>query len=293
MRRILALLITLAIVGLPVFWFLTKPETVDAAAMAGMTGDATRGSRIFYLGGCSSCHAAPDATGEAKMVLSGGKRFASPFGTFIAPNISPDPQHGIGSWQSIDLVNAMKFGTSPTGQHYYPAFPFTSYSKVKLADIVDLKAFMDTLPASQIASAPHEVPFPFNVRRGLGLWKLLFLRDDWVVAPDGLSEQALQGRELVEGLGHCTECHTARGPLGNLLIGKWMQGAPNPTGKGKIPALEGHDWSAGEIAEYLKSGFTPEFDTAGGEMADVVDNTSKLTDADRSAIAAYLKALEN
>jgi mono/diheme cytochrome c family protein len=291
MRRFIALMITLAILGLPVFWLLSAPKTIDATVVAGLSGDVTRGERVFYLGGCSSCHAAPDAKGDAKLTLSGGKRFASPFGAFIAPNISPDPAQGIGRWDVIDLVNAMKFGTSPEGQHYYPAFPYTSYAKVELADIADLKAFLDTLPASDIASQLHEVPFPFNVRRGLGLWKLLFLRDDWVLADEALSEQAQTGRALVEGLGHCTECHTARGPFGNLQAGKWMQGAPNPNGKGKIPALAGHEWSAADIAEYLKSGFTPEFDTAGGEMVDVVENTAKLSDLDRAAIAAYLKAL--
>jgi len=291
MRRLFAFLVVLAILATPIFWLLTQPKTMDATEIAGLTGDVKNGERVFYLGGCASCHAAPEAEGDAKLVLSGGKRFASPFGTFLAPNISPNPEHGIGNWQAIDLVNAMRFGTSPNGQHYYPAFPYTSYARAKVSDIVDLKAFLDRLPPSAIVNQPHEVPFPFNVRRGLGLWKMLFLADEWV-APDSLLKgPEIAGRELVESLGHCGECHTGRGPLGNLQLEKWMKGAPNPSGKGKIPALAPIDWSVDEIAEYLNSGFTPEFDTAGGAMVDVVENTAKLSDEDRQAIAAYIKAL--
>ena len=277
------------------FWFLTLPQALPPEALQGMVGDPVRGERIFDLGGCAACHAAPGAEGAERLVLSGGQRFPSPFGTFLAPNISPDPQAGIGSWRSIDLVNAMRFGTAPDGRHYYPAFPYTSYSRVPLAEIVDLKAYLDTLPPSPVASLPHEVGFPFSIRRGLGLWKRLFLRPDPLPGPDDLPELAARGRLLVTGLGHCAECHTARGPFGQLDTAAWMAGAPDPSGRGRIPPLRpgrgGLNWSAQDIEIYLKSGLTPEYDTASGSMVEVLEGTARLSDADRAAIAAYLKAL--
>lgn len=272
---------------------MTAPTTEPLSKVAGLAGDATRGERVFWMAGCASCHAADKAEGEARLVLSGGKRFPSPFGTFIAPNISPDPDHGIGGWSAHDLVNAMRHGTSPDGSHYFPAFPYTSYARMPVGDIIDLKAFLDTLPASAVASLPHEVGFPFNIRRAMGGWKLLFFRDGPVVDPAGLSEAARAGQAIVEGPGHCGECHSPRNPLGGINYGGWLTGAATPDGKGKIPGIDPATlgWSAEEIAEYLKSGFTPEFDSAGGLMAEVVENTANLTDADRAAIGAYLTEL--
>ncbi|MBZ0129944.1 MAG: cytochrome c [Rhodobacteraceae bacterium] len=289
-RRLLIPFGGLCLAGFAAFWGLTMPQRLDADALAGMDGDPARGERVFHLGGCAACHAAPSAEGDARLVLAGGMAFPSPFGTFRAPNISPDPDHGIGGWSAYDLVNAMRYGTAPDGRHYYPAFPYTSYIRASTADIVDLKAFLDTLPPSATPSAPHEVGFPFNIRRGLGLWKLLFLNEDPAFTGDP-SDQARRGQALAEGLGHCGECHTPRGALGQTLEDAWLQGAPHPSGKGKIPALAGLDWSAADIAAYLKTGFTPEFDTAGAEMAEVIQNLAQLPDEDRAAIAAYIKAL--
>jgi len=186
----------------------------------------------------------------------------------------------------------MRAGVSREGAHYYPAFPFTSYIKAAPQDIVDLHAFLATLPASDVASKPHDVGFPFNVRRLLGGWKMLFLSDEWMLV-NAPTDRLERGRYLVEALGHCGECHTPRNELGGWDRSRWLGGAPNPSGKGNIPNITpgGLDWSEGDIAEYLKSGFTPEFDVAGGEMAEVVQNTAHLTDDDRAAIAAYLKAV--
>lgn len=293
MRRLIRWAIFLAILGIPVFWWITKPQLADEAELAALTGDATAGEQIFFAGGCSSCHAASDATGPDKLKLGGGLAFKTAFGTFYAPNISPS-EAGIGSWSAYDLVNAMKHGVSPEGQHYYPAFPYASYAKVEISDIVDLKAYLDTLEPVEIANKEHEVGFPFNIRRTLGGWKFLFVKSDWVLETD--DETLMRGRYLVEGLGHCSECHTSRNPLGGLNLGKWLAGGPNPDGKGRIPNITPHEtgiasWSTEEIIEYLFSGFTPDFDVAGGGMADVVINTGKLTDEDRMAIAAYLKAM--
>ncbi len=291
LRRLIGFCLILLACGAIAFFALTGVNRIDPAELAGLTGDAGRGEQVFNIGGCASCHSAPGANGADLLLLSGGRSFASPFGTFIAPNISPDPDTGIGRWQALDLVNAMKFGTSPGGRHYFPAFPYTSYARVNTADIVDLWAYLSELPAVSRANEPHDLPFPFNIRRSLGGWKLLFLSSEPATAGLDLSDQAKRGRYLVEGLGHCGECHSPRGLLGNIDYSRWLRGGPNPAGKGRIPDLVGLDWSEADIAAYLKTGFTPEFDTAGDAMAEVVENTARLNDQDRAAIAAYLKSL--
>jgi len=293
MKRFLrALLILIVLVG-GAGWFLTQPKTIDPAALSGLTPDIERGEVVFNASGCASCHAGEEATGDARLTLSGGQRFPSPFGTFVAPNISNDETHGIGGWTAEMLANAMLHGTSPEGQHYFPAFPYASYARMELSDVVSLRAYLASLPSDATPSKPHEVGFPFNIRASLGGWKLLFLRDDWVIADGLLSEREKRGRYLVEAMGHCGECHTPRNLLGGLQMSKWLGGAANPTGDGRIPNITpgGLDWSEADIAEYLKSGFTPDFDTAGGHMVAVIENTGRLQDADREAIATYLKVV--
>lgn len=289
MRRLLSVLVVLGLAGLAVFWFVTRPQPLPADAMEGLSGDATRGAQVFWAGGCAACHAAEDATGEAKLQLAGGQRFPSPFGTFLAPNISPDPDHGIGSWSALDLANAMTRGVSPDGQHYYPVFPYASYAKAELQDIADLHAFLMTLAPIASPSPAHEVGFPFSIRRTLGGWKFLYLRAGWVVDANLTGQQA-RGRYLVEALGHCGECHTPRSALGGMKLDRWLAGGPVPAGKGKFPNItpEKLRWSEAEIVEYLSTGFTPDFDSAGGHMALVVENTAHLPPGDRAAIAAYL-----
>jgi mono/diheme cytochrome c family protein len=234
---------------------------------------------------------AGDAEPSDAPVLAGGQRFVTPFGTFVAPNISPSPQ-GIGDWSDAEMMNAVLRGVSPDGQHYYPAFPWNAYNKAEPQDVADIVAYLRRLPPSDVESQPHEVPFPFSIRRGVGLWKLLFMQDDWVVAGN-LPEEQARGRYLVEALAHCGECHTPRNALGGLRTDAWLAGAPDPAGDGQNPNITpaGLLWSEGEIAAMLQSGFTPDFDVVGGEMAEVVANTSLLSDEDRAAIAAYLKVV--
>lgn len=278
---------------------LTAPQPVASErleAIAALDGDAAAGETLFWAGGCASCHAAPGAEDDARLVMSGGVKLTSDFGTFVAPNISPDPDAGIGDWSVSDFANAMLAGVSPRGQHYYPAFPYTSYTRMTDRDIADLFAFMQTLPESQVASLPHEVGFPFNIRRALGGWKLLFFTDAPRVALAGADPQIERGQYLVEGPGHCGECHTPRNPIGGFVADAWLAGAQNPEGEGVIPNLTPggrsiSGWSAGDIAYYLESGFTPDFDSVGGSMVDVQKNMAQLTSGDRDAIAAYLKAL--
>ncbi len=292
MRRTARALAILVIAGAAALWFATEPDTLPASAIEGMEGDPGRGELVFAAAGCASCHAAEDAEGEASPLLAGGQRFPSEFGTFVAPNISPDPDHGIGAWTDIQIVNAVMRGVRPDGSHNYPAFPYTAYNKAEVRDIVDLVAHLRSLPPSAEPSRPHEVGFPFNIRRAVGGWKFLFLSNEWVV-DGGLTPEQERGRYLAEALGHCGECHTPRNALGALNRSAWYSGAPNPAGRGRIPNITPAelDWSAFDIGEYLTTGFTPEFDTAGGHMALVVQNISKLPESDRAAIAAYLKAV--
>ena len=292
MRKLLRLLLVLIVIGAALGWWLTRPRTLDPEALAGLSPDAARGEEVFYAGGCASCHAAPGAGEEEMLVLAGGRALGSDFGTFYAPNISSSVEAGIGGWSALDLANAMQRGVSPEGQHYYPAFPYTTYIRAEPQDIADLHAFMQTLPASETPSRAHDVGFPFNIRRALGGWKLLFLNQDWVLEDVG-DPQIERGRYLVEALGHCGECHTPRNAIGGPELSRWLGGAPNPAGDGRIPNITsgGLDWSAADIAEYLSSGLTPDFDVAGGEMADVVTNMSHLPRQDLEAIGAYVKAV--
>ena len=292
MRRIVILLLTLGLIGFAVFWYLTRPTPLPALAFVGLTGDPARGAPVFWAAGCASCHMAPDARGDAQLVLSGGQKFPSDFGTFVAPNISPDPDQGIGGWDLPAFANAVMRGVSPDGQHYYPVLPYAAYTKMALQDVADLKAFMDRLPASATPSLPHDIGFPFTIRRGLGLWKMLFLKPDWVIAGE-LTAPQTRGRYIAEAMAHCGECHTPRNPIGGLRRGLWLSGAPDPSGKGTIPNITPGklDWSGDEIVEYLTSGFTPDFDTASRQMVHVVENMARLPETDRQAIAAYLKVL--
>ena len=286
MRSFLKVLVPIAIIAVGIGLWLTAPSRVDAARFEALTGDPARGETVFTAAGCASCHHAPDS--EDKLVLAGGQAFPSDFGTFYAPNISPS-EAGIGGWSIVDLANAVTRGVSPEGEHLYPAFPYTSYTKMEDQDVADLHAYIMSLEPSDTASKPHDVGFPFNIRRSLGGWKLLFFSDDYVM-PAGDNER---GRYLAETLAHCGECHTPRNALGGLDKGRWLAGAPNPSGQGTIPALtpDKLTWSATDVAYYLETGFTPDFDSVGGHMAEVVDNFSKLSAEDRTAVAKYIKAL--
>lgn len=297
MGRIAVGLAVLAAAGGTAFWLLTEPARLSSAEAAALgAGDAARGEQVFWAAGCASCHAAPGATGDDRLLLTGGQRFDTPFGAFVAPNISQHPRDGIGDWSAEDLANAMMRGVSPEGRHYYPAFPYTSYARMHAGDAADLHAFMKTLPAVEGEAGENEIGFPFNVRRGLGLWKMLYLDPAPAVALDGPSEEVARGQYLVEGLGHCGECHTPRDALGGLDRSRWLAGAAAMEGNGNvanITAGEGGigDWSEDDIASLLESGFTPDFDSVGGTMAAVVRNMAQLPASDREAIAAYLKAI--
>lgn len=301
MRAAKAIGLTVVVAGLAgavALWFLSAPQRLDAQTIAQLeNGDAARGERMFWAGGCASCHARPKSAGDARLEMTGGLELKTPFGTFVPPNISSDPQDGIGNWSAEDFGNAMLHGVSPGGEHYYPAFPYASYIRMKPSDVADLYAFMKTLPAVQGKAADNQLSFPFNVRRGLGLWKMLFLDPDPVVAlAADVPEAVHAGQYLVEGPGHCGECHTPRDFMGGTDKVRWLAGAKAAEGGGNVPNITPSEqgigsWTAGDIASYLEFGFTPEFDTVGGSMVEVQKNMAQLPAADREAIAAYLKAV--
>lgn len=290
--RILRWLVVLVLIAAGGLYVMARPKPLAAAAVANLTGDVAKGEQVFWAAGCASCHMAEGAKGEAQLILSGGQRFPSDFGTFVAPNISQDPEHGIGAWSLLDLANALKRGVSPEGEHYYPALPYASYAKMQLQDVADLHAFLTTLPADPTPSQPHELGFPFTLRDSIGVWKLMFLSDAWAL-PGNLTPTAARGRYIAEALAHCGECHTPRNLLGGMEIARWLGGAPNPSGQGRIPNITPVKlgWSAGDIVQYLTTGFTPEFDSVGGHMAHVVENMARLPESDREAVAAYLLAV--
>jgi mono/diheme cytochrome c family protein len=292
--RVFRWLVALGLIGAGTLWFLARPSTLSEAEVAGLTGDVARGELVFWAAGCASCHMAAEAKGDAQLVLSGGQRFPSDFGTFVAPNISQDPEHGIGGWGLLDLANALMRGVSPAGQHYYPALPYASYAKMQTQDVADLHAFLQTLPADATPSQPHDLGFPFSLRQTIGVWKLLYLNDDWAV-PGSLTPTAERGRYIAEAMAHCGECHTPRTLLGGMDTARWLGGAPNPSGQGRIPNISPGKlaWTAPDIVQYLTTGFTPEFDSVGGHMAPVVENMARLPEADRLAVAEYLLVVPN
>lgn len=295
--RVAAGLIALTFVGATVVAVMSRSRPLPETAFADLpAADLANGERIFNAGGCASCHAAKGAEGEARLVLSGGLAIDSPFGLFHAPNISPDPQAGIGSWSLADFANAMQRGIAPDGSHLYPSFPYTSYTRMMLSDVADLFAYLKTLPADATPSRPHDLPFPFNQRPLLGLWKMLYLSEEPRVTLVNADDTVKRGQYLVEGPGHCGECHTPRSLTGGAISAQWLAGADNPDGEGRIPNITPGSpsmgsWSAADIEAYLETGFTPDFDSVGGSMVEVQKNMARLPAEDRAAIAAYLKAI--
>lgn len=296
LKKLLVAALAVVFGGGAVFWALSAPASIEAGALPG-AADATRGEQVFWAGGCASCHAKPGANGEARLALAGGLELKTQFGTFVAPNISPDPRDGIGRWSEADFANAMLHGVSPQGEHYYPAFPYSSYARMAPQDVADLFAFLKTLPAVEGRAPDHQLSFPFTLRRGIGLWKRLYMHDAPVVAlAADASEAARRGQYLVEGPGHCGECHTPRSFTGGQEYAQWLAGAVAAEGDGVVPNITAGEggigsWSASDVAYYLESGFTPDFDSVGGAMVSVQKNMAELSKDDRDAIAAYLKAV--
>ena len=292
LRRILLGSALAGVFGFGVYWWLTATPVAFAVTAPATTPNLANGLTTFNAAGCSSCHAVPGQPDRFR--LGGGLAIPSSFGTFYAPNISPDPVDGIGQWSEAEFVRAVTRGISPAGYHYFPAFPYTSYAHAKVEDISDLFAYLKTLTPVSGKVRDHDVPFPFNIRRNIGIWKLLFMDDKPFVPDAAHSSQWNRGAYLVNGLGHCAECHSPRNFLGGIIAAQRFAGGPNPEGEGWVPNITQKgigEWSEKDIAYFLETGATPDNDTAGGSMVRVIKNTSQLSGEDRAAMAEYLKSL--
>nr|WP_246703372.1 cytochrome c [Rhizobium sp. P28RR-XV] len=255
-------------------------------------GDPAQGQLVFAAGDCASCHAIPGQKDRLK--LGGGLALASPFGMFRAPNISSDSIDGIGTWSTVDLANALIGGVSPQDRHYYPAFPYASYTGMRLDDVRNLRAYLKTLAPVSGRPPEHDLFLLFRMRRLLGFWKLLFFREGQTRAPVTTDPILARGGYLVETVGHCAECHSSRNIFGAIKPETRFAGGIDPEGTGFAPNITssriGH-WSEADIAEMLKSGNTPDNGRVGSSMADVVTNMAMLPQSDRAAIARYIKTL--
>jgi mono/diheme cytochrome c family protein len=290
MRRRLVVLGVLAIVAVGMAVYFLRPVSGPARDLT-LVGDVSRGDYLIRLGGCVACHT---DTAGGRALLSGGAGLATPFGTFVPPNITSDPVAGIGGWTLAQFADAMSNGMGPQG-HLYPAFPYENYTLMSDQEIADLYAALQaTEPVSAPATA-SQVPFPFNIRLAMAGWKNLFFVPKRFMPEEGRSESYNRGKYLAYGPAHCVACHTPRNALGALDWGNALAGSPGGTG-GKAPAItrealvgEGYDQEV--LAQTLLDGFTPGFDVLGGPMGEVIaDSTSHWTDADRAAIAEFLLA---
>lgn len=287
MRHFFVIAICSIIVLFGVFWIVTEPLVVSADVLPSYSPDVSNGEMVFNAGGCAACHAGKN---QPRTFLGGGLAIRSPFGTFYAPNISPDPNDGIGNWSEANFVTAVTKGTSPSGQHYFPAFPYNSYQKAKVDDVRDLFAYLKTLPPVAGKAPAHDVKFPFNIRRLIGGWKLLFLDGEPLIPDPKQTPQWNRGAYLVNALGHCAECHSPRNALGGIVAAQRFAGGPDFEDGGWVPNITQKglkDTPEAELADFLKNGEL----MVGGSMVPVVQNLARLSDADRLAIAAYLKSL--
>ena len=280
--------------GRPFGWRLALAIVALLPTLARAEAPAERGAYLVRAGGCVSCHTDAKASGAP---FAGGLALKTPFGVFYSPNITPDPQTGIGGWTDRQFLDALKHGRRPDGAPYYPAFPYTTYTRMSDADALAIKAHLASLAPVRRENRPHELRFPFGWRWPVRLWQLLFFDDGEFREQPARDPQWNRGAYLVEALAHCGECHTPRNALGALQRDLWLAGtrdgpegeaAPNITPDARTGI---GSWSQGDIVTLLKEGVTPEYDNVQGTMAAAVrDGLSHLAEADLEAIAVYLKS---
>jgi mono/diheme cytochrome c family protein len=262
-----------------------------------------RGKYLYEAADCYSCHGGPrggknsgNPAGSLRLP-SGGLGLDTPFGTFRSPNITPDKQYGIGAWSQAEFKAALRNGIGRNGEYLFPVFPYTSFTKLTDRDMEDMYAYIMTLPAVPLPNKPHEAKPPFSWRALLIFWRELFFIAGPMKAVPAQGEDWNRGNYLVNAVAHCQECHTPRNFLGGLKLsssfsgnigGPDKQNAPNITSDVKTGI---GNWSIADIEQLLKTGMTPESDIIGSGMKAVVMGTSKLTDADRHAMAVYLKSI--
>ena len=257
--------------------------------------DAERGKYLFAAAGCATCHTDKKGKGAP---LAGGRKLKTPFGVFFSPNITPDPEVGIGKWSDRDFIRALRQGVAPDGRHYFPVFPYPSYTGITERDILDLKAYLFTRPPAKTANKPHDAAPPFGWRFLVPLWKALYFTPGPFRDDPARSAQWNRGAYLVTALGHCAECHTPRDGLGGPKSGMALAGTTKGPEGGLIPNITPDKetgigrWSDGDLQEVLKSGMLPDGDFVGDVMGDVVDETTgRLKVADIKAIIHYLRSV--
>jgi mono/diheme cytochrome c family protein len=247
-----------------------------------------RGRQLTTAADCMGCHTKPGGK-----PFAGGVALQTPFGTLVAPNITPDREAGIGDWTDEEFLRAVREGRGRGGKRLYPAMPYPSYTKMSSDDVLAIRAFLKTVDAVPVKIEPNQLPFPFNIRSAMAVWNALNFTPGRLEPDPSKSAEWNRGRYLVDALGHCGTCHTSKNLLGaekpdDYLQGSVLQGwfAPNLTSdphKG-IGALSEQD-----IVNYLKTGANAK-SVASGPMAEVIEkSTSHMSDEDLKAIAAYLK----
>jgi len=267
----------------------------DTPGTAALTGDSLvdRGRYLFDAALCAGCHTAEDG-----MALAGGRPIESPFGTFYTSNITPDPDHGIGDWSDEDFVRALSEGISPAGKHYYPAFPYTSFTKLTREDMLAIKAYLGTVEPVAQPNRPHDLVWFAGWRWPLGIWKAIYFESGTLSPDASRSETWNRGAYLSEAAAHCAECHSPRDLLGGIKQSERYAGADDGIEGGGTPNITPDKetgigaWTADMLAFYLEIGMEPDGDFAGGAMAHVIEQgTGRLSAADRAAIAEYILSL--
>jgi mono/diheme cytochrome c family protein len=254
-----------------------------------------RGKYLFRIAGCLGCHTDVKNKGAP---LAGGRALRTPFGTFYGPNITAHPDAGIGGWSDEDFVRALRQGVAPEGHHYFPVFPYPSFTGMTEEDMLAIKAYIFSLPAIDQANRPHEIDFPFGWRFLMTFWKWVNFPQGPMVPDPSRSETWNRGAYLAEALGHCGECHTPRDVMGALDASMAYAGTPDGPDGEDVPNITADPetgigrWSDGDLRFLLRTGLLPDGDAVGGAMGEVVDEgTSHLTDADIEGIITYLKSL--
>lgn len=262
-----------------------------AAGTAAQHVEIERGKYISHAGGCAACH-----TDEAANAVpyAGGPAIETPFGVFYGPNITPHPQAGIGAWTESDFFRAMRDGIRSDGAHYYPAFPFPSYTKMTDADLRDLWAYLRKLPRSSRKNRSHDLGFGFDQRIAVAAWKQLYFTSGPFTPDPDASPTVNRGAYLVQALGHCDACHTPRTFLGGPQSGRFLAGGAEPDGH-SVPNLTPTGlakYTDRELTELLSSGVKPDGDILSDRMDVVIEeSTSRLTPTDLAAMVAYLRTL--
>lgn len=263
---------------------------------AGGDDAVVRGERLFRASGGCGCHIGVELEPQAdRLDLGGGRTIETPFGSFFATNISPDDETGIGKWSVEDFIRSMQDGRAPDGSAYYPVFPYPAFTGMSEADLRDLWAYLQSLPAVRRSDRPHELRFPFSFRLSATMWQLLFFSAQRYSAPANVSPEAARGGYLTNAVGHCQECHTPRTAFGTLDLSMYLAGtAETPDGE-LAPNITPDDatgigeWTPQDITWLLRTGFKPDGDDIQGVMAELVEvGYSRMPREDRDAIAAYL-----